>query len=221
MDAANASRSSASRPTPLDGQRIARADRRALLLDAAAALVKTDGIDALSMEAVADKAGVSRPLVYKHFANRSEVLTELYRRETTEVHEELSRAVTSAPTVLDAYRALVRGSLAAAAVHGSAFATLRSAGVSNAALRKEQRSRDGLTARYFARRTVRELSIDEERARPATALLLSMIDHVLAQWRRRPTAERAASLEETYMTIVSAALDRLGRSHGTLRRAAR
>jgi AcrR family transcriptional regulator len=189
---------------------MARADRRGVLLDAAAALVKADGIDALSMEAVADKAGVSRPLLYKHFANRGEVLTELYRRETTEVHEELSRAVIAAATVLDAYRALVQGSLAAAAVHGSAFAALRSAGVSNSVLRKEQRSRDGVTARYFARRAVRELSIDEERALPATALLLSMIDDVLAQWRRRPTAERAAALEETFMTIVSAALDRLG-----------
>ncbi len=34
------------------------------------------------MEAVAERAGVSRPLVYKHFANRGELLASLYQRES-------------------------------------------------------------------------------------------------------------------------------------------
>ncbi|HET9560157.1 MAG TPA: helix-turn-helix domain-containing protein, partial [Actinomycetota bacterium] len=63
------------------GDRVGRAERRELLLDAAAALVRAGDAGSVSMEAVAEEAGVSRPLVYKHFANRDELLGELYRRE--------------------------------------------------------------------------------------------------------------------------------------------
>jgi AcrR family transcriptional regulator len=43
------------------------AERRRQLLDAAAAVVKRDGLGALSMVAVTAEAGVSRRLVYNHF----------------------------------------------------------------------------------------------------------------------------------------------------------
>jgi AcrR family transcriptional regulator len=44
-------------------------------------LILSGGVEAVSMETVADRAGVSRPLVYKHFASKNELLTGVYRRE--------------------------------------------------------------------------------------------------------------------------------------------
>jgi AcrR family transcriptional regulator len=49
------------------GARVAK--RREDLLDAAVQLILSGGVEAVSMEMVADRAGVSRPLVYKHFAS--------------------------------------------------------------------------------------------------------------------------------------------------------
>ena len=45
-----------------------------MLLDTAARLAMDHGPDGVTMDAVAASAGVSRPLVYKHFANREELL---------------------------------------------------------------------------------------------------------------------------------------------------
>src|SRR5579864_9099669 len=90
----------------VEGVRLARADRRDVLLDAAAELVATGDIETVSMEAVAERAGVSRPLVYKHFANRIDLLAALYQRESALLHNELSAAVTAADSVAEMFRAL-------------------------------------------------------------------------------------------------------------------
>jgi hypothetical protein len=45
--------------------RLARAQRREDLLNAAVQLILSGGVEAVSMETVADRAGVSRPLVYR------------------------------------------------------------------------------------------------------------------------------------------------------------
>src|SRR5438874_12699832 len=108
--------------------RLARADRRGALLDAAAELVAVGDVEAVSMEAVAEKAGVSRPLVYKHFANRSELLAAVYQREATLLHRELAFEVDAAESMEDKFRALIHGALRAQASRGATFAAIRSAG---------------------------------------------------------------------------------------------
>ncbi|HEX4252341.1 MAG TPA: helix-turn-helix domain-containing protein [Pseudonocardia sp.] len=52
------------------------------LLDAALELVGEGGFDAVRMQAVARRAGVTRPVVYECFAGREELLTALVTRET-------------------------------------------------------------------------------------------------------------------------------------------
>jgi AcrR family transcriptional regulator len=52
-------------------------DLRNALLDAARALLETDGIGELSLRAVARKAGVSHAAPYRHFPNHEALLVEL------------------------------------------------------------------------------------------------------------------------------------------------
>src|SRR5437763_15548673 len=99
----------------LEPGRLAKADRRDALIDAAAELVAAGDIEAVSMEAVAERAGVSRPLVYKHFANRKELLAAVYQRESAFLHAELTAAVGAAETLEDRFRALAHGALRAQA----------------------------------------------------------------------------------------------------------
>jgi AcrR family transcriptional regulator len=57
----------------------ARARRtHAALLRAARDLIEQDGVAALTMSSVAERAGVSRRAVYLHFAGRTELLAALY-----------------------------------------------------------------------------------------------------------------------------------------------
>ena len=190
----------------LESGRLTRADRRDALLDAAVELVVTGDADAVSMEAVAERAGVSRPLVYKHFANRGELLAAVYQREATLLHRELAAEVGAAATVEGMFRTLIRGALQAAAERGHVFSALRSAGGRSHELRREQRGRDVETVRAFAGRAMRELGLDRRRATATTATLLAAIDPVLTQWRLRPTADQAQLLEDIYVGMVRGAL---------------
>jgi len=60
-----------------------RAERRAQLLGTAREIIQNGGIGALTMSALADKSGASKPVVYEHFANSEavaiELLNEFYR----------------------------------------------------------------------------------------------------------------------------------------------
>src|SRR5437764_12972756 len=195
----------------VDSVRLARADRRDVLLDAAAALVAAGDVEAVSMETVAERAGVSRPLVYKHFANRGELLAALYDREAALLHAELAADVEAAGTVEEMFRALIHGALRAQASRGATFAALRMAGLRTRERREEQRQRDRTTLRFFARQAVREFGLDQQEARAAVAILLGAIDAALAQWRARPTREHAALLEDTYVSLAMGGLERLSR----------
>ena len=193
----------------LEPARLARADRRDALLDAAAALVADGDVEAVTMEAVAERAGVSRPLVYKHFANRGEVLAAVYERESALLRHEMAADVTAADSLEDMFRALIRGALRAQASRGATFAALRAAGLRPREQREERRRRDRTTVRYFALQAEREFGFDDREAKQAVAIALSAVATVLIQWRLRPTPDNARSLEDTYVAMVMGGLAEL------------
>jgi len=189
--------------------RLRRAERHDALVAAAAALVAERDVDAVSMEAVAARAGVSRPLVYKHFANRHELLAAVYRREATALDAEIVRAVQAAEGFDPIVRTLVRAILAGARSRGATFAKLQRAGARDSTLRREQRERDRRTVRYFAALAAREFGLADGQARAAVRVLLTGIDSLLAQWHADPTPAREELLEQVYTNLVVGGLARV------------
>src|ERR1700685_2036779 len=114
--------------TAVAARRLHSSARRDALLGAAVALVRTKSGQEVSMEAVAEHAGVSRPLVYKHFANRDELLAAAYQREASTLHQDLASEVASAASVEEMYRVLLLGSMRATVERGQTLAALRAAG---------------------------------------------------------------------------------------------
>jgi AcrR family transcriptional regulator len=185
---------------------VSRETRRDALLDAVVELVASGDVEDVSMESVAERAGVSRPLVYKHFANRSELLAAAYRREATALHDELTVEVAAETTLIGMYRTLIRGALQATVDRrDGVFAALRSAGARNRELRHEQRLRDVATVRAFAAQAVREYGLTRGEATAASVLLLGALDPMVAQWRVRPTAASATPLESIFIRMVRSA----------------
>lgn len=70
-------------------KRLGMTERRDSILDTALELVAGLDTFSLTMAQVAAREGVSKPVVYDHFANIDELLTELFRRERTEAVTEL------------------------------------------------------------------------------------------------------------------------------------
>src|SRR3954470_11151632 len=65
----------------LNPVRLSAEERREQLLDATKAIVSRDGFHAVSIEAVAREAGISRPIVYGHFDDLGGLLEALVERE--------------------------------------------------------------------------------------------------------------------------------------------
>jgi AcrR family transcriptional regulator len=189
-------------PSPAETSRLARSDRREALLDAAAALVAAGEVQAVSMESVADRSGVSRALVYKYFVNRGDLLAALYHREASLLHEQIAAPVRAAESLSGMYRALMHASINAARERHAVFAALHAAGAFTHGEQDEQRKRDQHTVRVFTERAVREFGLPEPMARSATILLLAAVHTAVAQWLRDPTDEHAAQLEDAYLGLV-------------------
>lgn len=82
--------------------RVPADERRTQLLDAALHLIVTRGHNATTMDAVAEQAGVTKPVVYGQFRSRNELLTALLRRE----QEAAVAQLTTALQPMDVARAL-------------------------------------------------------------------------------------------------------------------
>ncbi|MCU0092924.1 TetR/AcrR family transcriptional regulator [Pseudomonas koreensis] len=60
-------------------RRLSREDRQRQLLDMAWQLIREEGTDALTLGYLAEKAGVTKPVVYDHFTTRAGLLAALYQ----------------------------------------------------------------------------------------------------------------------------------------------
>lgn len=85
----------------------AKADRRAALLDAAAALFSERGFNGVSIEDLGAAAGVSGPAVYRHFASKQAVLAALLVGVSERLLDGGTRVESAADDPASALRALI------------------------------------------------------------------------------------------------------------------
>jgi AcrR family transcriptional regulator len=78
------------RPDPVREAR--RAARRAELLDAATRVVRREGSSA-SMEQIAAEAGVTKPIVYRHFRDRGDLVSAMAERFAADLTTELAQSL--------------------------------------------------------------------------------------------------------------------------------
>jgi AcrR family transcriptional regulator len=81
--------------------------QRAAILTAAAELLAEQGYAACSMAGVAARAGIAAGTVYKHFANKAELVAELFRSVVTREVDAVRAAADSAHTATDRTTAVI------------------------------------------------------------------------------------------------------------------
>ncbi|MFC3077938.1 TetR/AcrR family transcriptional regulator [Phenylobacterium terrae] len=95
----NAGSGRAPAPPPSHRSRLARDERRRQLISVAWAIVQDAGTEALTLGHLAEKAGVTKPVVYDHFGDRNGLLTALYLEFDARQNEQIDAAIAaSAPT---------------------------------------------------------------------------------------------------------------------------
>jgi AcrR family transcriptional regulator len=71
------------------------ADRRAQLLEVARRVFGTSGFHAVSMEAVAKEAGVTKPILYDHFSSKKDLYLALIDADLAVLHDSVRQALDS------------------------------------------------------------------------------------------------------------------------------
>jgi AcrR family transcriptional regulator len=185
---------------------LSAAARREALLDVALRILLEHGEPAISIGAVAERAEVTRALVYKHFDNRDDLIIELQRREAERLDRELVDVVAATAGGFEPkLRALVRSMIEVTDRWDTIFAPLRYT-VAGPVGRREQRSRDRRTVKYFAGFAVADLGVPEVVARRSMSMMLGGIDPLMAMVRPSMSAADRRQLADLYVDLVVGAL---------------
>lgn len=182
--------------------------RRVALLDVVVELLREGGPEKVTMGTVAERAGVTRALVYKHFANRGEVLSATFRHEAAKLDAAIAAEVSAAAGFEGRLRALVRAVFRAVDTHGWIFLPLQAQSLESG-FRREQRKRDRRTIHNFAALASDELGIPLSEAKTAVPILLSGIASLRLQAREKTNETERKNLEDLYVKLVLGALDSL------------
>lgn len=81
---------------PAARARLPRDERRALLLEAALAAFSEQGYHTTSMDEIAERAGVSKPVLYQHFDSKLDLYVALAERVRDDIVDTVRTALTSA-----------------------------------------------------------------------------------------------------------------------------
>ncbi|HRW18851.1 MAG TPA: TetR/AcrR family transcriptional regulator [Dermatophilaceae bacterium] len=106
------------------GTRLPRSARRAQLLQAAQAAFVEHGYHAAAMDDIADRAGVSKPVLYQHFPGKLELYMALLEQRATDLEREVRAALESTSDNKARVFATVRAYFAFVEREGSAFRLL-------------------------------------------------------------------------------------------------
>lgn len=186
-------------------ERLSAVARRSALLDIAFELLLAGGEAAITIGSVAERANVTRTLVYKHFENRNDVIVELHRRERTRLDDELIAITANANDGFEPkLRAMVRGLLDAAERWGTVFNPLRR--VAGSPTQRERRLRDRRAVAFFTDLAVEDYGLPPEITWSAMRVLLGGLEPLMWQVPRASTVAHRDALTDLYVGLVLDAL---------------
>jgi AcrR family transcriptional regulator len=166
------------------GRRLAADVRREHLLDVAAQILLEDGYEAVTMEAVKERAGVSRGLTYVHFANAEDLAFALYEREANELDRRIGEVRNAAGSFEDRVRAAVKVYFDFAAERGGLMAILQV----KLGGRWSQRSVQKALSRRFelwSGALERELGLPEGAAQALARASIAAVEAFASGWRMK------------------------------------
>ncbi len=163
-------------------QRLSAEKRRAQLMDVATVVLLEDGFDALTMESLVRRAGVSRGLAYVHFKNAEDLVLELYERELSLVYRRLVGATAVIESLEDGVRAGLSAYLDYVTERGNILAVLSS--------RLMERDRQGklnrrlnLLLEGWAHQVASRLKIEHRHAMALAGAMLAVADAFARTWK--------------------------------------
>jgi len=181
------------------GPRLPAPARRAQLLDVARRVFARDGYRGSSMEAIAEAAGVTKPVLYQHFSSKHALYSSLLEAELGQLTVALERAFDVAEGNEERLRLGFGAYLGFVEAHEDAFRLLftEGLGLDDDFQRRVSRFR-GLVANRITAIIRAEAGLPEARARALAVAIVGMAESAATWWlserRPLPIAELADEL---------------------------
>ena len=183
--------------------RLPREQRREHLLDVTAELIAEIGIDGITMEGVAARAGVSKGLGYAYFDNRGDLVAALFARELGELDRRVGEAVAAEPTFEGKVRATLEVWFDTVAERGPLIATLLQPTL-DGPVERRRRGRLRSVRDFWAGLAEHDLGIPHRQATVAAAILLTGSTGALELWIAGEAPRQ--EVVDTFVTMSVAAL---------------
>lgn len=186
-------------------RRLTGEQRRERFLDAAVAIIRDQGVDAVTMEGIAERSGVNKALGYRYFANRDQLLIALADREFVRIDALVANAVATC-TTFDARIAAILGVyMDAYEADGMLmFEALARPGSGDAALESHHARRVVGILQFFADQITADHDIAYPVAFRAAAMFSAGVTGLLALWN--VTGGDRAQFIEDGVTMCNGAL---------------
>ena len=159
--------------------RLSKEERREQLLDVAADMVVERGVATLTMEGLAERAGVSKALPYQHFDNAGAVLIALYGREIGLLGRRVYEAVDGIADPEARVGAAIRAYFDVVAERGRVLGAFTGSG-SNVAAEADQGARTGVE--FVTALLIKPFGYNGRRARMLASMLLGTLAGATDSW---------------------------------------
>lgn len=187
--------------------RLTADERREVFLDAAAATIVEQGVEALTMEGIAARTGVSKALGYRYFANREDVLIALFDRENLWIDDRIGTVAAEDASFEARLREIIEVFLDHMERSGRLLAVLRHADIGQGPYHRRREERVREMEDYFADLVVDEYGIPRSQATLAVSVFIAGVSTMVqvGDERRLPRHEVA----DTFVRLCLASLDGL------------
>jgi AcrR family transcriptional regulator len=185
-----------------------RAQRREHFLDVTAALVVESGLDSVTMERVASRAGVSKALGYAYFDNSDALLSALFDREMASYDRAIAAAMAGASTFEQKMRGAVVAMFDMVADRGHLFGTLLNGqSPPGSSLGDRRRVRKGVGQEFIAKLVADEFGLAPKQALTVAAIWIAGASGAIDSWVERRGSRR--ELTDLFVALLLGGLARV------------
>jgi AcrR family transcriptional regulator len=171
--------------------RMTRAQRREHFLDVAADLVVESGLESVTMERVAARAGVSKALGYAYFDNSDALLAALFDREMASYDRAIAAATEHASTFEERIRGAIVAMFDMVAERGELFGTLLNGRSPEGSSLGERRChRKAMAEAHIGRLIAAEYAIPASQAVSLASMWLAAASGAIDSWIERRGSRR-------------------------------
>lgn len=181
--------------------RMLRSARREQLLATANKIVSTEGIRGLTMERLSEIAKISKPVVYSHFDNRSELLVALLQNYWDEVDSRVPLAPKNGQSFEDHLRESVHAHLEVVLNGAGAIRYVLHTVIEDPLIEQLRIQREQLVTERWAQKTLAYFSISTEQAENIAILYRGALEAAASFLSRNPTRRNSIEKMTTEMGI--------------------